>query len=194
MVNRIGWKDDKTIAGFVLSAGNLTSASTRYFQEEHPAVTLLNIRDCQPVVKITNDDFNNYLLGMKKQAVNHVLSDVFERDYVNDELLDIYKTGFDNAILLRMVIVVSELIMTSTRSNKVERFTEEFVAKLNYDIYREAPNKFAIRDLNYKFSMGVTTRYGFEISSLQRRFGNQKNILRTATAGQANEEYQLKKL
>jgi hypothetical protein len=184
LVTRIGWRDDKTLGGLVsLSADNLLSDSGRNFQSEHPAVTLENIYHCQPVEKIDNAGFQEYLENLREQCVLQVLSDTFEKDYVNDSLLNLYPTAFDNAISLRMVIIVGELIMTSTRSNAIERLNKEFVGKLNYDLYREAPNKFAIRGANYQYTLGIATRYGFEISSVQRRFGQQRNMIQTITKG-----------
>ena len=187
---RVGWRDDKTVSDFTLSADNLQSDSGRVFQSEHSAITLANIRDCQPVRSISEDDFNEFLSDIKEQVVLQVLSDAFERDYVNDNILEIYPTSFDEVISLRMVIVVSELIMTSTRQNAVERFGKDFVGKLNYDIYRDAVNKFANNSANYKYSMGISSRYGFALSSIQRRFGDQRNRIKTITAGQVvNEQY-----
>ena len=118
-----------------------------------------------------------------------MLSEVFEKDTINDHLFTLYPSGFDNAISLRMVIVVSELMLSSTRSNDTERFTKDFVGKLHYDIFREAPNKFAIRGANYNYALGVTTRYGFEIQSVQRRFGSARNRLKTITKGQVFNKY-----
>lgn len=185
ILTRIGWRDDETVMGFVLSTENSTSDSGKHFQSEHSCVTLANIRDCQPIVNINEDKFNTYLEIIREQSVIQVLNDAFEKDYINDNLLTAYPSAFDSAISLRMVVVVAELIMTNGRINKTQRFTESFVGKLNYDIFREAPNKFAIRGANYKYSMGVATRYGFEIQSVQRRFGQQRNLLKTITKGQA---------
>ena len=185
LVDRLGWRDDKTISGFTLSAPNLITDSGRFFQAEHSSVTLENIRDCQPIVDISEDDFNAHLVNLTEQVSYQVLSDVFERDFIDDNLFNLYSTSFDNVISLRTVIVVAEAIMTSTRSNRIERLGDDFIGKLNYDIFREAPNKFAIRNLNYIHSMGITTRYAMELGSVQRRFGNQRNMLRTITKGQS---------
>ncbi len=184
LVDRLGWRDDKTVSGFTLSAPNLITNSGRFFQAEHSSVTLENIRDTQPIVDISEADFNTHLVDLTGQVAYQVLSDVFERDFIDDNLFNLYSTAFDNVMSLRTVIVVAETIMTSTRSNRIERLGDDFVGKLNYDIFRDAPNKFAIRNLNYKHSMGITTRYAMELSSVQRRFGNQRNILRTITKGQ----------
>lgn len=185
LITRIGWKADKTISSFVLSANNSQTDSGRYFQSEHPIVTLANIRNTQPVVDISDSDFNTYLEDLKEQVVLKVLSDAFERDYLDDDLLAQYPTSFDDLISLRMVIDVAELFMSTTRYNPSERIAEKALNKLHYDIYRESPNKFAVRGLNYKHSMGITTRYAWTLESVQRRFGSQRNLLKSSTRGQA---------
>lgn len=187
--SRIGFVDDKTVSGLTLSAANLASDSGRDFQSEHSAITLENIRSCQPVKQISEIDFNEYLTRLRKQCIKQVLDDAFERDHIEDTILDRFPRAFDTAISLRMVIVIGELIMTSTRSNKIERFTDAFVGKLNYDIFREAPNKFAIRGANYNYTLGVATRYGFEIESLQRRFGSQRNMIKSITKSEVFNQY-----
>lgn len=184
LIKRIGWRNDNTINGFVLSPENEQTDSGRVFQSEHSAITLANIRDAQPIINISDDYFNEYLESTVEQAVIQVLSDAFERDYLDEKILEYYNSAFDDAISLRMVIVISELIMTSTRINTGERFSKNFISKLNYDIYRESPNKFAIREKNFTFSMGISTRYSFALSSIQRRFGDQRNRIKTITAGQ----------
>lgn len=189
LINRIGWRDDKTVEFFLLSIANKTSESGRVFQGEHSAITLANIRDCQPIVSITENDFNDYLEDIREQVVIQVLSDAFERDYIDEKVLEYYPSAFDDSISLRMVIVVSELIMTSTRLNNISRFDSDFIGKLNYDIYRESPNKFAIQDRNYTYSMGITTRYAFALDSIQRRFGDQRNRIKTVTRGAVFNPY-----
>jgi hypothetical protein len=186
LITRLGWRNDETVDSFTLSAENLTTDSGKYFQSEHSCVTLQNIRDCQPIINISENRFNSYLESIRDQAVVQVLDDAFEKDYVNDDLLTVFPKAFDSAISLRMVIVVAELIMTNGRINKTQRFSESFVGKLNYDIFRETVTKFANANANYKYSMGISTRYGFEIQSIQRRFGQQRNLIKTVTKGQVS--------
>ena len=186
LVTRMGWRDDKTVSTFTLSTENATAESQRFFQSEHSAATLENIRDCQPLKEVSEDDFNEYLENLRSDCVQQVLNDAFERDYINDDVLTQYPKIFDKAILLRMVINVSELIMTSPRSNKIKRFGDDFIPKLNYDIFRETVNKFANK-VHYINSMGISSRYGYEIVSLQRRLGDTRNMLKTITKGQTNE-------
>jgi len=68
LVDRIGWRDDETVLGFALSANNSTTVSGKFFQSEHSCVTLANIRDCQPIVNISESKFNSYLemVGSKR--------------------------------------------------------------------------------------------------------------------------------
>ena len=185
---RIGWKDDGTAENVVLSPTTIVADSGAYFNTAHPALTLINIYETQPTPNLDSDAFNQYLIDTRDECVRQVLHDAFERDFIDDNLLTNHPSGFDEAIRLKMVIIIGELIMTSIRSNRTQRFTREFASKLNYDIYREAPNKFAIRGANYRHSMGVATRYGFELISVQRRFGDLRNVLRTVTKGQVNNE------
>lgn len=189
LVERIKWRDDKTVTGFVLSAANLAVGMDKVFQTGHSAITLENIRDCQPILDISESDFNNYLKNLRSDCVMQVLGDVFEKDYVPDNIFTIHPTAFDDAIIMRMVINVSEMIMTASRTNRIKRIGNDFVGKLNYDVFRESPNKFAIRGANYNHTLGIATRYGFELESVRRRFGQSRNLLKTTTKGQVNEQY-----
>lgn len=185
---RVGWKEDLTIEGFELSTANQTTLSGDFFQDQHNAITLLNIKECQNVLKITDVQFNNYLNDLRKICVSQVLEDAFEKDFLSDDLLTLYPSGFDKAIRLKMVILIGELIITAVRSNRTQRLNSNFAGKLNYDLYREAPNKFAIRGANYLHTLGVATKYGYELKSVQRRFGQDRNLIKTITKGQSVDE------
>lgn len=184
--NRIGWKDDGTADGFILSANASLSESGRFFQDAHPAVTLLNIKSVQSVKTITTEQYNLFLEDFKRVVVERVVSDVYDGDYIPGNIHSAFPQALDKAIMLMGVIKTSEYIMTSVnRTNNVEKFSKDFISKLHYDIFREAPNKFAIRGANYAHALGITTQYSIEIESLQRRLGKPKNSLDSATAGQA---------
>lgn len=189
LIERVKWRNDKTIQGFTLDSGNEEETGKEVYQTGHSAITLLNIKESQPLLDISDSDFNEYLSNLNSDCARQVLMDVFEKDYVDDNLFKLYPTAFDKCLVLRMVIIVSEMIMTSSRSNRVARFNNDFVGKLNYDVFRESPNKFAIRGANYNHSLGVSTRYGFELESVRRRFGQTRNLLKTITKGSANEYY-----
>lgn len=128
---RINWRD----TGGYLTAGNSTTDSGRYFQDEHSAVTLDNIRACQPEVGISDADFNTYLTQLRQAAILQVLADVYgsESEITQNEL-DLNVGVFDNAISLRMVVVVAELIITSNRSNRTQLMSKEFIQQLHFDV------------------------------------------------------------
>ncbi len=185
LITRLGWRDDKTVTSFVLSAINLQTDSGRVFQGEHSAVTLENIRDTQPIVDVIEADFNQYLEDIREQIVIQILDDAFEKDYLDDKLLILYPNGFDSLISLRMTIFVAELIMSSTRSNRIERMTDNFISKLRFDMFRDPPTG----DTTNKYNTSVTFRYNRELQSVQRRFGSQRNLLKTITKGQVFNPY-----
>lgn len=185
--NRVKWRNDKTLPNFTLNNLNLAGENDRVFQSGHSAITLLNIKDSQPISDITNSDFNAYLENLRSDCVYQVLSDVFEKNYVDETIFQTNPEAFDQIIIYRMVINVSELIITASRSNRTKRFEDSFVGKLNYDVFREAPNKFAIRGANYNHTLGIATRYSFELESIRRRFGQSRNLLRTLTKGTVYE-------
>jgi|GEM_PF-4337530 len=181
LVNRIGFEDDGTLDGVSLDSAVTDSDSGRFFQDEHSAVTLRNIQECQPKAAISDADFNAYLVKLKKKCVRKVLTDCLERDQVNEAILTAFPAIFDNAIITQMVILTSEIIMTSVRLNSIERLTDSFIRKLNYDIFRDSTNSSKAAN---KYTLGLATRYGMQIESLQRRFGQQRNLLKTITAGE----------
>ena len=104
------------------------------------------------------------------------ISDVFSKTDINEDEINANITMFDQVILLRMVIIVSEIIITSSRSNKTQRFSDEFINKLHFDIIGSSNVRFAVTNRNYKYSMGITSRYGAEIFELKRFFGQNKKL------------------
>lgn len=186
LINRVGWRDDKTLPNFTLSAAASQSDSGYYFQDEHSALTLDNVKEAQPIARITDEDFNAHLVQLKNSAAKKVLDDCFDRDFLDDDFFTNYPSALDTVFTLRMVIDVVEMIMVSARQNDNQRFNIKWIGKLNYDLYRDTVQKFAVRAL-YKYSMGIATRYGVEVEAVQRRFGNHKPRIRSLTAGDSIE-------
>jgi hypothetical protein len=183
LLTRVGWRQELN-SPITVDATNLTTDSGRCFQDEHSAVTIENIRDCQPVVDIGEDDLNAYLTQLREQSVYQVLSDVFNKKDIIEDEINANIRMFDQAILLRMVILVSEIIITSSRSNKTQRFSDAFIDKLHFDVIGSSNVRFAVTNRNYKYSMGITSRYGVEIFEVKRFFGQQK-MLKSVTRGEA---------
>lgn len=183
LLTRIGWRQEIS-SPILVDATNLTTDSGRFFQDEHSAVTIENIQDCQRIVDISEDDLNILLTQLREQAVYQVLSDVFNKKDIIEDEINANIRMFDQVILLRMVILVSEIIITSSRSNKNQRFSDAFIDKLHFDVIGSSNVRFAVTNRNYKYSMGVTSRYGAEIFEVKRFFGQQK-MLKSITRGEA---------
>jgi hypothetical protein len=183
LLTRIGWRQEIECP-ITVSAPNLVTDSGRYFQDEHSAVSIENIRDCQRIQNISDADLNTYLTQLREQSVYQVISDVFNKKDINSDEINANLTMFDQVILLRMVILVSEIIITSSRSNKTQRFSNAFIDKLHFDIIGSSNVRFAVTNRNYKYSMGVTSRYGAEMYEIKRFFGQQR-MLKSVTRGEA---------
>lgn len=166
---RINWRD----TGGYLTAENSTTVSGRYFQDEHSAVTLENIRACQPKVDIQDGDFNTYLTQLRQSVILQVLSDVFgSESEITDKELNCNVGVFDNAISTLMVVKVMQLITTTTRSNRIETITSEFVSKLMVELNGHVDAK----------ALGYRGRYRFQVKELKKAL-NKQTKLKTVTAG-----------
>ena len=165
---RINWRNTNN----TLTAANTTTDSGRVFQDEHSAVTLDNIKACQPEVGINDADFNTYLTQLRHAAIYQVLADVYgsENKIVQDEL-DCNVDVFDNAISLKMVLKVAELIITSTRSNYTESLTKDFVNQLMVDVNGHVDAK----------SGGFKNLYKTEVRTVKRFLKKPKRIASITT-------------
>ena len=85
--------------------------SKRFYESEHPIVTLDNIKECQPEADIYEEDFAVYLTQLKTETIYQLLADVFVVDDISDDILDFYPALFDNCLSLLMTIKVIELII-----------------------------------------------------------------------------------
>ncbi len=173
---RVNWRDTENN----LDAANSTSESGRYFQDEHSAVTLGNIRACQPTVDITDLEFNTLLTQMRHSAILRVLADVYgAENTITQNELDCNVGVFDTAISMRMTIIVAEMIITSVRSNRIERLSKEFIQQLHFDM-----NGNYGQNLNPNFPRveGFGKRYQDEIKNL-KRFLNKQARFKTITTG-----------
>lgn len=169
---RINWRD----SGGYLTAANSTTDSGRYFQDEHSAVTLDNIRACQPEVGINDTDFNTYLTQLRHAAILQVLADVFgSESEITESELDLNVGVFDNAISLRMVVNVMELIINSIRSNGTEIPLKGNINKLVFDLNGHTDTKW----------IGYRNRYKSHINELKKAL-NKPTKLKSITAGAFN--------
>lgn len=181
--NRIGWEDPPVTGLVTLSADNKLSDSGRYYQEEHSAITLKNIHSVVETVNSDSETFNKHLEALRKQAVKQVIADVFQHSEIWEAKINDNLSAFDTAISKRMAVVVLELMITSSRSNEVERISGEFANKLFYDLYGKPGNE------SFNPVIGILERYEGEMNSLRDLFntGNSLDVY-TLNIGRKNDD------
>lgn len=173
---RINWRDTSGD----LTAANTASDSGRFFQDEHSAISLDNIKACQPDPDIDVSGFNAYLTQLRHASILQVLSDVYGTESsITQSELDCNVGVFDNAISLRMVVVVAEIVITSTRSNRSEEVTKEFIQQLHFDVNG---NSGASASPNFPRAEGFSKKYQDAITYVRRYLKKQKRIT-TITTG-----------
>lgn len=141
--------------------------SGRYFEGEHPIVLLENIRECQPSIGISDGDFTTYLTTLKTDVIYGVLSDVFDKDEIEDSILTYYPALFDNVISMKMTIKVIDLIIAATRSNRTTNISDDTVKMIYFDV---------------NGANGYLSRYQIELKRVKNKTGNQPK-LRSITNG-----------
>ena len=183
--NRVGFR--KPIDGTfdALDADNLKSVSALIFQDAYSIITILNIRDSQPIISIIDDKLNETLKNLRESNVLEVLNDVFQGESnideacINDDL-----SVFDKAIYLRMVLKVGELILSSPRINiNNHRLSEDVLHKLRLDL-NGSNDSDGYKNPNVPYHSGYTSRYRREIEFIKTMFNNnQANMLDVVTLG-----------
>lgn len=182
LLERIGWKQIPSTFSITLDAENLTSDSGRYFNsDEHQFVTLPNIYETIDEIEANATVFNSRLKDLKSQVILLVLSDVFSVTDIQDDVITNREALFDNAISKRMAIVIGELILTSTRTNTIERMTKQMLQKLFFEINGSEGNP------NFPNYIGLKSRYGQEIKRLKDTL-NQEDMLDVNTMRLPNYE------
>lgn len=173
--NRVGFKSELSDDFTPVVTGSGLSESTRYFQDEHTSLTLENIRNCQPNSELDSDDalFESYLVELKRQNALKVVHDVFKQvDVIKDGILQRFPTIFDEALSLRMVIHVSEIILNSTRTNNVQRIVD-----MKSTLFRDINGVKSDKSVGFHTSdIGIKARYSDELDSLKRQFSQQKRL------------------
>lgn len=145
---------------FKVSGASPTSGI--YFEGEHPIVTLENIKENQPEIGISDNDFTTYLTGLKESVVYEVLAVVFDRDYIDDNLLDFKPALFDKLISLQMTMKVINLIISSVRLNGTQRINTESLKQIYVDL--NAPK-------------GIRYEYDRECERVKNVTGGQRRFL-----------------
>lgn len=132
---RVGWSlPINSEFPYVIDAFNLQSDSGRYFQYFYMYVTVENVLATLPNRDETEVEFNQFLKDLRRQSVYDALTLVIDQDpnydntlnhdtYINDHL-----RLFDDVIGYCVAKKLIQLLVMSTRSNRIERISAEVLA------------------------------------------------------------------
>ena len=183
--NRVGFRKPIDGSFAALDVDNLKTDSGLIFQDAHSVLTILNIKDGQPIVSISDTKLNETLTILRESNVLEVLNDVFKGEsYIDETLINSDLSVFDKAIYLRMVLKVGELILSSPRVNiNNHRLNDNVLGKLRLDLNGSNDSK-GYQNPNVPYHLGYTTRYRKEIEILTAIFNDsQTSMLDTVTLG-----------
>lgn len=169
LVDRVGFKQ-LTDGSFTLDATTITTDSGRYFEDEHPIVTVRNILATTQEIATDDAGANTLLQSLVKRACIQVVGDVFEVSDIPDDILTNRENIFDDCISKRMAINVGELVINSTRSNLTETITKEIQQKIFFEINGNEGNK------NFPTYVGLKSRYGACIEKLKDSLQQEKAL------------------
>lgn len=174
---------DILILRFDFRVSGADPASGRYFEAENHIITLDNIRNAQPEVNISDGDFTTYLTTLKNDCVLQILANVFDKDELEDNLLDCYPSLFDDLISMSMAMKVINLILTSTRSNRTERITKEASQLLYLDVNGNNSNP------NFPYTKGLSQKYSIELKRVKNCLFTQRKFNTITTGAGINYLY-----
>ncbi len=163
IVNRIGWSELSSGLPFDLSEENKTAESGKTFNWYHSLVLVDNIYAAVPEVNMADEEFNNYLSEIRKQAVASVLTSILDyhpdydpkKDYSN--IITDRPTLFDDAIGYSVAIKMIELFLSTTRSNFQERSAKMSYQTLKVELEgaRNDNGHFVAKGIIYKLEQSI---------------------------------------
>lgn len=168
LINRIGWSELSSGLPFVLSDANKTAESGKMFNWYHSLVLVDNIYAAVPEVEMEEEEFNEYLSEVRKQAVLNVLSSILDthEDYVPDQdysdIIIQRSIIFDDSIGYLVAIKMIELYISTTRSNFNERS-----AKMSYQALK-VELEGAKNDNGHFIAKGITYKQEQSIKKAQK--------------------------
>lgn len=166
---RIGFSQEAG-AGFTLTAPNTTTVSGRFYQDEHPFVTVMNIEAFQYPVSADDTAFNTYLTQLRERCAMGVVTDVIETTEVPADYLTNRESIFDNALIKKMGIIIAEIMLTSQRSNSAERVGKDFMRQLFFELNGNTGNP------QLPQFQGLRGRYKQEVQRLKDLLGHRKTL------------------
>lgn len=169
LVDRVGFKQPTDVS-FTLDVVTTKSDSGRYFEDEHPVVTVRNILATTQEIATDDAGANTLLQSLVKRTCIQVVGDVFEVSDIPDDILTNRTNIFDDCISKRMAINVGELIINSTRSNLTETITKEIQQRIFFEVNGNEGNN------NFPTYVGLKSRYGACIKKLKDSLEQEKGL------------------
>lgn len=141
LVDRIGFAEPiNSDFAITISGEVILSNSGRYVNSFHQLATVENLYSAVSQPAMADLDFNNYLQGIKKQAVIEILTEIIDQDSRSDTSFDYSDTIttnpyiFDNAIGYTIAVKCLELFISSPRKNLIERNAKLAINNLKMEL------------------------------------------------------------
>ncbi len=151
--------------GFALNISDAIQNGTsgRFFKSFHSLVTVENIIAGIENNQLTEQEFEDILIGYRKAAVLEILNLIMDQhpDYIAKDSYDALITEnivlFDNAIGYKVGMMIIEMLMTTKRSNIVERNAKLSVSNLKLELegYRNDSGILVAQGLVQKFLIAI---------------------------------------
>lgn len=182
LINRIGWSDLSSGLPFAISPENLTANSGKKFNWYHSLVLVDNVYAAVPEVEMSEENFNDYLVEVRNQAVLTTLTSILDTYPDYDPLTDYSNiitdrsTLFDDSIGLSVAIKMIELFISTTRSNFNERS-----AKMSYQALK-VELEGAKNDNGHFIAKGIVYKLEQSIKKAQKIIFPYKVVVNDANA------------
>jgi hypothetical protein len=167
---RVGW-DQPTESGYpVLTSANTTSISGRKYNggAYHSALTIQNIKDCQPNPLISDADFNTFLSNRRDEMLLSMLNIVFgNTQYLDSGLLfeksgkDLHTVGNSNGFV-GVQIKMSQGDYSARIDNAELLFDGNATFKLY--LYHDKKGKLQEKEVTVTANTMITEAIGWELS------------------------------
>lgn len=163
LVERISWSKALEPDYPELDEANLTGESGRNFQSFHRLVTVENIYDAVPEVEMEEGAFNQYLSGLRLQAVLAVLPEIMDKNIQYKTETDYSQIIIDNALLFddaigyKCAVMVLEMLISTKRSNLAERNAKLSVSNLKLELegFRNDNGILVAKGITQKLEMAI---------------------------------------
>ncbi|CAL2092006.1 conserved hypothetical protein [Tenacibaculum sp. 190524A05c] len=172
---RVEWKTPLDTSFSYLNFNSPESG--RYLQEEHSSVRIPVIYETLVSVDISDNQFSEELISLKKRAVLQMLHDVFfDKNDIKDAWISNNPSLFDYAIILKNTSTILYDVLSSSRINYTDKVTSENLKRWFIDL-----NGLYDRD-NGVYVDGLSKKYNREIERIRKSLFISNSIHKVVTA------------